>query len=56
MGSAFKEQTEYTREYEHILNTVVKNGFNKKLVDKNITNFRKLKHIIKETTILSTLD
>ena len=27
----------------------------KKLVDKKITNFRRLKHI-KETTILSTLD
>ena len=24
------EQTEYTREYKHILNTAVKNGFDKK--------------------------
>ena len=37
------EQTEYTREYEHILNKAVTNGFDKKIVDKKITNFRKLK-------------
>ena len=28
------EPTEYTREYEHILNTAVTNGFDRKLVDK----------------------
>ena len=39
----------------HILNTAVTNGFDKKLVDKKITTFRRLKHI-KETTTLSTLD
>ena len=39
------KQTEYTREYEHILNTVVTNGFDKKLVDKMITNFRRLKQL-----------
>ena len=37
------------------LNTAVTNGFDKKLVDKKITNFRSLKQI-KETTTLSTLD
>ena len=39
------EQTEYTRHYEHILNTAVTNGFDKKLVDKKIKNFRRLKQI-----------
>ena len=34
------EQIEYTREYELILNTAVTNGFDKKLVDKQITNFK----------------
>ena len=48
------EQTEYTKEYEYILNITVTNGFDEKLVDKKITTFRKLKHI-KETTTLSTL-
>ena len=36
------EQTEYTREYERILNTAVTHGFYRKLVDKKITNFRRL--------------
>ena len=27
------EQTEYTKEYEHILNTAVVNGFDKQLVE-----------------------
>ena len=49
------EQTEYTRQYERILNTAVTNGLDKKLVDKKIINFRSLKQI-KETTTLSTLD
>ena len=43
------EQTEYTKEYEYILNTSVTNCFDKKLVDKKITTFRRLKHS-KETT------
>ena len=47
------EQTEYIIEYEHILNTAY--GFDKKLVGKKVTNFRRLKQI-KETTTLSTLD
>ena len=34
------ERTEYTIEYEHILNTTVTNGFDKKLANKMITNFR----------------
>ena len=38
------KKPEYTKEYEHILNTAVVNGFNKQLVDKNIA-FRGLKHI-----------
>jgi hypothetical protein len=50
------EQTEYTKEYEHILNTAVVNDFDKQLVDNKITtDSRRLKHI-KETTTLSTLD
>ena len=38
-----------------ILNTAVTNGFDKKLVDKKITYFRRLKQI-KETATLSILD
>ena len=34
------EQTEYTKEYKHILNTAVVNGFDKQLVDNKITAFR----------------
>ena len=49
------EQTEYTKEYEHILNRAVTNWFDKILIDKKITNFRRLKQI-KETTTLSGLD
>ena len=39
-----------SREYEHILNIAVTNGFDKKLVDKKITNFRRLKQT-EETTL-----
>ena len=45
------EQTEYTQENEHILNTAATNCFDKKLVDKKITTFRKLKHIKEITTL-----
>ena len=40
---------------EHILNTAVTNGFDKKLVDKKITTFRRIKHK-KENATLFTLD
>ena len=45
-------KTNYNREYEHILNIAVTNGSDKKLVDKKITNFRKLKHIKKHNHII----
>ena len=49
------EQTEYDREYKHILNTAIVNGFDKQFVVTKITKFRRLKQI-KETTTLSTLN
>ena len=49
------KQTEYTKEYEDLLNTAIVNVFDKQLINKKITTFRRLKHI-KETTTLSTLD
>ena len=38
------QQTEYTKEYI-VLNIAIVNGFNKKLVDKEITRFRRFKYI-----------
>jgi hypothetical protein len=49
------EQTEYTKEYDYILNTEDVNDFDKQLVGKKATTIRRLKHI-KETTTLSALD
>ena len=49
------EQTEYTKEYEDILNSAIVNCFDKHIVGKKIITFRRLKPII-ETTTLSTLD
>ena len=36
------EQTEYNREYEHVLNTAVTNGFDKKNYRKEDYNIQKI--------------
>ena len=49
------EQTERTKEYEHIINMAEVSGFDKQLIDKKVRTFRRLKHT-KETTTLSTFN